>query len=150
MQIGHLGCLSGGVSRYQISLNFKNVSNWSEGGGGQHFSLMSQIQKCLNCRRGGGSTLNETLSHFFPFFLVTPPLSKCIKSLVSISQIRHKYVSNSSLAIRDALAIKYSKFEELFETHTKYYCSSYHSPAIHRPNIVNLKLHLYSPWRMDE
>ena len=42
-----------GVSRHQNSLNFKNVSNRSEGGG-QHFSKMSQIQKCLKCRRGGG------------------------------------------------------------------------------------------------
>ena len=42
-----------GVSRHQNSLNFKNVSNRSEGGG-QHFSKMSQIQKCLKCRRGRG------------------------------------------------------------------------------------------------
>ena len=40
---------------------------------------MSQIQKCLKCRRGVGSTLIRTLSQIFPFFfLVTPPLRKLL------------------------------------------------------------------------
>ena len=62
------------VSWHQNSLNFKNVSNRSEGGGGSAFFKNVSNSKMSQMSEGGGSTLNETLSHFFPFFLVTPPL----------------------------------------------------------------------------
>ena len=52
---------------FQISLKFKNVSNWSERGG-QHFSNKSQIQKSLKYPIGGGSSLFGTLSQIFLFF----------------------------------------------------------------------------------
>ena len=42
-----------GVNIYQKCLKFKNVPICSEGGG-QHFSKMSEIQKCPNLVRGGG------------------------------------------------------------------------------------------------
>ena len=46
----------GGVNIFQKCLKFKNVPIWSEGGGGggQHFSKMSEIQKCPKGGRGGG------------------------------------------------------------------------------------------------
>ena len=37
-------------------------------GGGQHFSKMSEIQKCPKGRRGGGSTPIRTLSQIFSIF----------------------------------------------------------------------------------
>ena len=52
---------------YKKCLKFKNVPIWSEGGG-QHFSKMSQIQKCPKGRKGGGSTLIWTLSQIFSIF----------------------------------------------------------------------------------
>ena len=46
--------------------------------GGQHFSKMSEIQKCPKCRRGegggGGSTLIGTCPKFSRFSILTPPL----------------------------------------------------------------------------
>ena len=63
-----------GVSFFQLSNSvvcniafIKNVPIWSEGGG-QHFSKMSQIQKCPKGRKGGGSTLIGTLSQIFSIF----------------------------------------------------------------------------------
>ena len=50
---------------------FQKVLNLIRGGGGRKFSKSSEIQKVLNYPRGGGD-----FSQIFPFFFVTPPLSK--------------------------------------------------------------------------
>ena len=44
------------------------MSQFGQRGGGQHFSKMSQIQKCPKGRKGGGSTLIGTLSQIFSIF----------------------------------------------------------------------------------
>ena len=67
MQIGHLGCLSGGLVDIKI-VSISKMSQIDQKGG------VSIFQKCLKFKNvsivggGGGATLNETLSHFFPFF----------------------------------------------------------------------------------
>ena len=61
-----------GVSRHQNSLNFKNVSNRSEGGGAAFFKNVSNSK--MSQMSEGGSALIGTLSQILPFFLVTPPL----------------------------------------------------------------------------
>ena len=59
---------------FQISLKFKNVSNWSERGG-QHFSNKSQIQKSLKYPiGGGGQAYFGHCSKFSCFLIMTPPL----------------------------------------------------------------------------
>ena len=73
IQIWLFRWISEGVGRHQYVLNFKHVWICSERGG-WYFSKMSEIQKCLNYPRGGGSSLIGNLSQIFPFFLVTPPL----------------------------------------------------------------------------
>ena len=47
----------------------QKLSQFGQRGGGQHFSKMSEIQKCPKGRRGGvGSTLIGTLSQIFSIF----------------------------------------------------------------------------------
>ena len=65
--------------------NYK-CPNLVRGGGGQHFSKMSEIQKCPKGRRGGeGSTLFGTLSQIFSIFYfdASPKLHLVILKFVS-------------------------------------------------------------------
>ena len=51
---------------YKKCLKFKNVPIWSEGGG-QHFSKMSQIQKCPKGRKGGVNPNWDIVPNFLDF-----------------------------------------------------------------------------------
>ena len=69
-----------GVSIFQISLKFKNVSNWSDRGG-QHFSNKSQIQKSLKYPIGGGQAYLGHCPKFSRFWIMTPRLRHFIDLL---------------------------------------------------------------------
>ena len=58
------------------------MSQFGKKGGGQHFSKMSQIQKCPKGRKGGwGSTLIWTLSQIFlNFYFDASPKPNCLKA----------------------------------------------------------------------
>ena len=52
--------------------SISNIFELGPRGGGRNFSIISEIQNILNYPRG---PLIGNFSQFFPFFLVTPPLS---------------------------------------------------------------------------
>ena len=60
---------------YKKCLKIKNVWIWSEGGGGQQFSKMSEIQKSLKFPMGrGGQAYLGIFPKFFRFIFMMAPL----------------------------------------------------------------------------
>ena len=55
--------------------------------GGQHFSKMSEIQKCPKCQRGGGA--NPNCPKFSRFSILTPPLTYLL-SITNSIEFRRK------------------------------------------------------------
>ena len=49
-------------------VSISNISEFSPRGGGQNFSIISDIQKVLNYPGGRGSSLIGNFSQIFPFF----------------------------------------------------------------------------------